>query len=138
MSITISPPLIWFIVNGIGWTLAALVFLVLLYGVIWYLIYALKNRRVFGCARVWLTTKNSRYKANEYTYHALRQIAEILEKENPALFGRIGKLFIRSEANLCEVCGTETDNMSEGFDVYLCSEHGGTLPSHIHPTNRTP
>jgi hypothetical protein len=93
VSISISPALVWFAVNAVGWSIAIAAFLWLLGAIIRLLIYILKNRAVFGCARAYATTKKHRAKADKYTYLMFSQVADIWKRENPSLYNRIGKLF---------------------------------------------
>lgn len=93
MTITLSPALVWFCVHVIGWALAVTMFLVLVYASACFLIRVLKRRRVYGVARVFLTTRMNRARAEEYTYFTFYQVAKILKKENPPLFRRVRELF---------------------------------------------
>lgn len=66
-------------------TMAAALFAIL----IWLIIYALKRRRVWWVARVWLTTKRSKQNAEEYTYGVLSNIAHVLKRDDPQMSQRL-------------------------------------------------
>lgn len=80
------------------WVLASLVVLLvffgLLYGVIYYGVRVLNGRRLFGVARVWLTLKSVRGKAQLLTYNQFYEAGTLLRKDNPELCEKIGRCFI--------------------------------------------
>lgn len=77
------------------WMALVVAFLFLLLGFVGKLVACLKQRRVFWCAKVWMTTRDQRSKAKKWTLGQFEQLVVNLQKEDPEFYAQIKHVFTR-------------------------------------------